>query len=170
MMLIWFVKLGILFKNQFYPTLFFYYYINCVYYYIHFVNNILWRDQIQQCLSPSQVIFHFTLWGFQLQVCWLGQQYIIFATIHSSSKQLKSISFSSGFILLLQDGLPLPQPLSYGEAGDHAVDFSPPFAHVVLDVKDERLLAKVSVDNLAWSLKAHSGVQVGLKDKGDQTW
>lgn len=49
------------------------------------------------------------------------------------------------------------------------MDFSPPFTHVVLDVKDKRLLAKVSVNNLAWSLKAHGGVQVGLKDETDQT-
>lgn len=73
-------------------------------------------------------------------------------------------------ILLLQDGLPLPQPLSYGEAGDHAMDLGPPFAHVVLDVKDKRLLAKVSVDDLTRSLKSNSWVQVGLEEMTDQAW
>lgn len=68
-------------------------------------------------------------------------------------------------ILLLQDGLPLPQPLAYGEASDHAVDLCPPLAHVVLDVEDERLLAEVSVYDLAGRLKPHGGVQVGLVGK-----
>lgn len=61
-------------------------------------------------------------------------------------------------ILLLQDSLPLPQPLSDGEAGDHAVDLGSPFAHVVLDVENKWLLAKVGVHNLTRSLKAHGGV------------
>ena len=68
------------------------------------------------------------------------------------------------WILLLQDGLPLPQPLSYWEASYHAVNLGPPFTHVVLDVEDKRLLAEVSVYDLAWSLKPHGGVQVGLED------
>lgn len=66
-------------------------------------------------------------------------------------------------ILLLQDGLPFSQPLSYGEASDHAMDLGPPFTHVVFNVKDKWLLTKVSVYDLTRSLKAHSGIQVGLK-------
>lgn len=73
------------------------------------------------------------------------------------------------WILLLQDGLPLPQPLSYWEASDHAMNLGPPFTHIVLDVEDKRLLAKVSVYDLAWSLKPHSGVQVGLEDIRSKT-
>jgi len=65
--------------------------------------------------------------------------------------------------VLLQNGLPLPQSLSDGEAGDHAVDLGPPLAHVVLDVEDERLLAEVGVDDLAGRLEPHRGVQVGLR-------
>ena len=69
---------------------------------------------------------------------------------------------SVSVLLLVQHGLPLPQPLSDGEAGDHAVDLGPPLRHVVLDVKDKRLLAEVSVHNLPRGLQAHSRVQVGL--------
>ncbi|KAF3854405.1 hypothetical protein F7725_022460 [Dissostichus mawsoni] len=61
--------------------------------------------------------------------------------------------------MMHQDSLPLPQPLSYGEASDHAMDLRPPFTHVVLDVVDKRLLAKVCVYDLTRSLEPHSGVQ-----------
>lgn len=73
-------------------------------------------------------------------------------------------------VLLLQDSLPLPQPLSYGEAGDHAVDLGSPLAHVVLNVENKRLLAKVCVHDLARSLKADSGVQVGLESRAGRSW
>lgn len=69
---------------------------------------------------------------------------------------------------LLQDSLPLPQPLSYGEASYHAMDLRPPFTHVVLDVVDKRLLAKVCVYDLTRGLEPHSGVQVGLGDIKDK--
>lgn len=71
--------------------------------------------------------------------------------------------------LLLQHGLPLPQPLPDGEAGDHAVDLGSPLAHVILDVKDKRLLAEVGVHDLPGSLQTHGGVQVGLQDTTGQT-
>lgn len=48
------------------------------------------------------------------------------------------------------------------------MDLGPPFTHVVLDVEDKRLLAKVSVYDLTRSLKPHSGVQVGLVDIKDK--
>lgn len=48
------------------------------------------------------------------------------------------------------------------------MDLGPPFAHVVLDVEDKRLLAKVSVNDLTRSLKANSWVQVGLEEMTDQ--
>lgn len=48
------------------------------------------------------------------------------------------------------------------------MDLGSPFAHVVLDVEDKRLLAKVSVYDLTRSLKPHSGVQVGLVDSKDK--
>lgn len=73
-------------------------------------------------------------------------------------------------VLLLQDGLPLPQPLSYGEAGNHAVDLGSPLAHVVLDVENKRLLAKVRVHDLTGGLKADSGVQVGLESGAGRSW
>lgn len=72
-------------------------------------------------------------------------------------------------VVLLQDSLPLPQPLSYGEAGNHAVDLGSPLAHVVLNVENKRLLAEVRVHDLARSLKADSGVQVGLEDRADRS-
>ncbi len=53
---------------------------------------------------------------------------------------------------LLQNRLPVSQSFSDGEAGDHAVDLGPPFAHVVLNVKHKRLLAKISIYYLPWSL------------------
>ena len=71
----------------------------------------------------------------------------------------------------MQDSLPFPQSFSYGEAGNHAMDLGPPFAHVVLDVKDKWLLAKVGVYNLTWGLEPHGWVQVGLvgvKQKNSQ--
>lgn len=71
--------------------------------------------------------------------------------------------------LLLQHGLPLPQPLPDGKAGDHAVDLGSPLTHVILNVKDKRLLAKVGVHDLPWSLQTHGGVQVGLQDTTGQT-
>lgn len=49
------------------------------------------------------------------------------------------------------------------------MNLGPPFTHIVLDVEDKRLLAKVSVYDLAWSLKPHSGVQVGLEDIRSKT-
>lgn len=42
------------------------------------------------------------------------------------------------------------------------MDLGSPFTHVVLNVEDKWLLAKVGVYNLTRSLKPHSGVQVGL--------
>lgn len=68
-------------------------------------------------------------------------------------------------VLLLQDSLPLPQPLSDGEAGDHAVDLGSPLAHVVLNVENKRLLAKVGVHNLTRGLEADGGVQVWLESR-----
>lgn len=64
---------------------------------------------------------------------------------------------------LLQNRLPVSQSFSDGEAGDHAVDLGPPFAHVVLNVKHKRLLAKISIYYLPWSLQPYCGVQVRLK-------
>lgn len=72
-------------------------------------------------------------------------------------------------VLLLQDSLPLPQPLSYGEAGNHAVDLGSPLAHVVLNVENKRLLAKVRVHDLARGLKADGGVQVGLESRAGRS-
>lgn len=66
--------------------------------------------------------------------------------------------------LLLQHRLPLPQSLSDGEAGDHAMDLGSPLAHVILNVEDKRLLAKVGVYDFTWSLKTHSGVQIWLEN------
>lgn len=66
--------------------------------------------------------------------------------------------------LLLQHRLPLSQPLSDGKAGDHAMDLGSPLAHVILNVEDKRLLAKVGVDDFTWSLKTHSGVQIWLEN------
>ncbi|MEQ2214749.1 hypothetical protein XENOCAPTIV_018695 [Xenoophorus captivus] len=62
------------------------------------------------------------------------------------------------------DGLPLPKPLADREAGNHPVDLRPPFTHVVLNVKDKRLLAEVGVYNLSGCLKPHGGIQVGLEE------
>lgn len=45
---------------------------------------------------------------------------------------------------------------------DLGLDLRPPLAHVVLDVKDERVLAEVGVHHLAGGLQAHRWVQVGL--------
>lgn len=70
--------------------------------------------------------------------------------------------------LLLQDCLPLPQSLSDGKAGNHAVDLGSPLAHVILNVEDKRLLAKVGVYDLAWGLQTHGGVQIWLEDMTDQ--
>lgn len=75
------------------------------------------------------------------------------------------VALESSWILLLQDSLPLPQPLSDGEAGDHAVDLGSPLTHVVLNVENKRLLAKVSVHNLARGLEADGGVQVWLENR-----
>lgn len=72
------------------------------------------------------------------------------------------------WVLLLQDGLPLSQSFSYGEASNHAVDLGPPFTHVVLDVEDKWLLAKVSIYDLTRGLKPHSGVQIGLEEIKDE--
>lgn len=66
--------------------------------------------------------------------------------------------------LLLQHRLPLSQPLSDGKAGDHAMDLGSPLAHVILDVEDKRLLAKVGVYDFTWSLKTHGGVQIWLEN------
>lgn len=71
--------------------------------------------------------------------------------------------------LLLQHCLPLPQPLSDRKAGNHAVDLGTPLTHVILNVEDKRLLAKVSIHDLTWSLQTHSGVQIWLEDKTNQT-
>lgn len=70
-------------------------------------------------------------------------------------------SYKNGFSLL-QHRLPLSESLSDGETSDHAVDLCPPLAHVVLDVKHKRMLAKVSVYNLSRSLQPYCGTQVGL--------
>lgn len=79
--------------------------------------------------------------------------------------------FSSGSningFLLLDHGLPLSLTLSDGEAVNLGLNLCPPLPHVVLNVKHERVLAKVGVHHLPWSLKAHGGIQVGLqRDKG----
>lgn len=71
----------------------------------------------------------------------------------------------NGF-LLLDHGLPLSLALSDGEAVNLGLNFCPPLPHVVLNVEHERVLAKVGVHHLPWSLKPHGGIQVGLrKDK-----
>lgn len=71
--------------------------------------------------------------------------------------------------LLLQHRLPLPQSLSDGKAGNHAMDLGSPLTHVILNVEDKRLLAKVGVYDLTWSLETHSRVQIWLEETTDQT-
>lgn len=70
--------------------------------------------------------------------------------------------------LPLQHCLPLPQSLSDGKAGNHAMDLGSPLAHVILNVEDKRLLAEVSVYDLTWCLQTHSGVQIWLEDTAGQ--
>lgn len=68
-------------------------------------------------------------------------------------------------LLLLDHGLPLALTLSDGEAVDLGLDLRPPFAHVVLNVKNKGVLAEVCVHHLPWSLKAHGRVQVRLQER-----
>lgn len=64
---------------------------------------------------------------------------------------------------LLDHRLPLAFTLSDRKVVDLGLDLCPPLPHVVLDVKDERVLSKVSIHHLPGGLKAHRGVQVGLQ-------
>lgn len=65
-----------------------------------------------------------------------------------------------GSDLLLQHGLPLSQPVSYGKPLNGALDLRPPLPHVVLDVKYKGLLPKVGIHDLSWSLETHCRVEV----------
>ena len=62
----------------------------------------------------------------------------------------------------LDHGLPLALALPSGEPDDLGLDLGSPLPHVVLNVKDERVLAEVSVHNLPRCLQPHRGVEVGL--------
>lgn len=70
-----------------------------------------------------------------------------------------------GSDLLLQHGLPLSQPVSYGKPLNGALDLRPPLPHVVLDVKHKGLLPKVGIHDLSWSLETHCRVEVWLGRK-----
>lgn len=70
-----------------------------------------------------------------------------------------------GSDLLLQHGLPLSQPVSYGKPLNGALDLRPPLPHVVLNVKHKGLLPKVGIHDLSWSLETHCRVEVWLGRK-----
>lgn len=99
------------------------------------------------------------------QLFQLEQHAAILLFIHSDQfyESLKSVCG-----LPLQHCLPLPQSLSDGKAGNHAMDLGSPLAHVILNVEDKRLLAEVSVYDLTWCLQTHSGVQIWLEDTAGQ--
>lgn len=78
-------------------------------------------------------------------------------------KRFKREEFGVLSPLLLDHGLPLALPLSDGASVDLGLDLRPPLSHVVLNVKNERVLAEVCVHHLAWRLKADGRVQVWLQ-------
>lgn len=84
-------------------------------------------------------------------------------TYSHSSIFLTSGSADSLLNLLLDHRLPLAFTFSNWEVVDLGLDLCPPFAHVVFNVKDERVLPKVSVHHLPGGLKTHRWVQVGLQ-------
>lgn len=79
------------------------------------------------------------------------------------SYRFKPEKFSFLILLLLDHGLPLALTLSDGESVDLSLNLCPPLSHVVLNVKDKWVLAKVCIHHLPWSLQAHGRVQVRLR-------
>ena len=83
----------------------------------------------------------------------VGQHHVVQHRLAPHTGQVRSVSHATTTHLLVPL---LPGP---AELLDAALCPAPQLPHLSLDIKLERFLAKVGVDNLARSLQSHRGVQ-----------